>query len=164
MDFSSIQNAISAMVSEQVFQTKKNVAQELLDFVSVTERLTPEEKFPVQMILEEWQKSIKKEDVVVLAPSDPAAAAAAAAAKKKVKRMHVASKYNLWIKETVAKMKVERPDIPGSARLMMAARMYREEKEQNKATGAESASASMPASAPAPAPAPEQDVELVRDD
>ncbi len=161
MDFSSIQNAISAMVSEQVFQTKKSVAQELLDFVSVTERLTPEEKFPVQMILEEWQKSIKKEDVVVLAPSDPSAAAAAAA-KKKVKRMHVASKYNLWIKETVAKMKVERPDIPGSARLMMAARMYREEKEQNKATGAESASAS--ASAPAPAPAPEQDVELVRDD
>jgi hypothetical protein len=156
MDFSSIQNAISAMVSEQVFQTKKNVAQELLDFVSATDRLTPEEKFPVQMILEEWQKSIKKEDVVVLAPSDPSAAAAAAAAKKKVKRMHVASKYNLWIKETVAKMKVERPDIPGSARLMMAARMYREE----KATGAESASAS----APAPAPAPEQDVELVRDD
>ena len=162
MDFSTIQTAVAAMLSEQVYLTKKSVAKELLEFVSVTDRLTPEEKFPVQLMLEEFEKSIKKEDVVVLAASD--AAAAAAAAKKKVKRTHVSSKYNLWIKETVAKMKVERPDIPGSARLMMAARMYREEKEKNKDAESVSASASTPAPTPASTPAPEQDMELVRDD
>jgi uncharacterized protein YdaU (DUF1376 family) len=150
MDFSTINTAIAALISEHVYVTKKKVAGDLLEFVRTTDRLSPEEKFPVQMLLEEFAEKIEREAVPVATTKKTAKAKKSDAdkekdgskEKEKEKKPRVSTKYNLWIKEAVAKMKVDRPDIAGSARLMVAARMYKEEMARD-ATAAAGGTASL---------------------